>query len=176
MTSIGFLFNFLAKVDNVTRRLLGNIFIQVGQEIPLHTFLADACAYQEVASGNMLYGTIVFRSNMSVWYTTETDVIRKLKLLKREDFHRIGTAGLTDYLRVTPDTKGFFTPDAGRLHFFYDEGVDTVEDWDTTAIQDIVHSKNGPIIDYERVLVTAFYEKGIMEKLHNHFKPKDIVT
>lgn len=176
MTSIGFLFNFLAKVNNTTRRLIGNILTEVDQDVPLREFLTDSCVYQEIAGSNELYGTIVFCSNTSVWYTPETDVIFNTKSLKKTDFHLIGIIGLTDYLHITPETKGFFTVSSEFLDLFYEKEINVSEDWNTTSIQDIVHTKNGQVIDYERVLVTELYEKGIMEKLHNLFKPKDIVT
>lgn len=160
------LFDFIGAELTNPRHLTGYI-ITDNEGIPEElSFLADSCIYFEHKTGNVSLGTIVFSSGSEVFYLAEGDLLGNLDKVKAADFISIGRLQLSDYDQVRLDTTGWFTPDKSETDIF----GNTDKPWLTTRILDIVHSRNGPIIDFERVLVQAFYSGGILDKLQDKYR------
>ena len=157
------LFHFASCDVAPEARCLTGTVLTSAEGLPKNlSFLADSCFYFEPVDHSDNLGSIVFGSCSEVYYTSKADPLRSIQSMKPEDFIQIGNIYLSDYCKVDSSTLGTF------VHVHNDEddifGMH-VTPWCSTKIHELVRTRNGPVIDFERFLVTRFFETGIMKKL-----------
>lgn len=160
------LFNFVGGELTDPRHLTGYILTSNEGVPEALSFLADSCIYSEMKLGQESLGTIVFGSCSEVFYLAEGNLLENLDALQSNDFKLIGNLRLNDYDKVNAETMGYFTHQEDEDDIF---GFRTTP-WLTSRILDLVRTRNGPIIDFERVLVQKFYGDGIMRKLQDKYR------